>query len=182
MLIGPGGAGKGTVAERLTARDPGLWLSRSWTTRPRRAGEPDDAYVFCDRANFEAHAAAGGFVEWAEFLGNLYGTPVPAPPPGSDVLLEIDIQGAQRVAALDPGAVVILLLPPSDEVQKERLVARGDSPEHVGRRLEAGREEVRLGRALASDVVVNDQVERAVDEVAGIVARARSTRTSSKGP
>ncbi len=177
MLIGPGGAGKGTVAERLTARDPGLWLSRSWTTRARRDGERADAYVFTDRATFEAHAAAGGFLEWAEFLGNLYGTPVPSPPPGCDVLLEIDIQGAQRVVALDPGAVVILLVPPSDEVQQARLVARGDPPEHVERRLARGREEVRLGRSLATHVVVNEQVERAVDQVAGIVADARSART-----
>jgi len=177
VLIGPGGAGKGTVAERLTARDPGLWLSRSWTTRARRDGERADAYVFTDRAAFEDHAAAGGFLEWAEFLGNLYGTPVPSPPPGSDVLLEIDIQGAQRVVALDPGAVVILLVPPSDEVQKARLVARGDPAEHVERRLARGREEVRLGRSLATHVVVNDQVERAVDQVAGIVADARSART-----
>ncbi len=177
MLIGPGGAGKGTVAERLTARDPGLWLSRSWTTRERRTGEPEDAYVFCDRESFEASAAAGGFVEWAEFLGNLYGTPVPEPPPGTDVLLEIDVQGAQRVVDLDPTAVVILLLPPSDEVQRARLVARGDPADQVERRLAAGREEVRRGRSLATHVVVNDQVERAVDQVAGIVARARSART-----
>ena len=177
MLIGPGGAGKGTVAERLTARDPGLWLSRSWTTRARRTGEPEDAYVFCDRESFEARAQAGGFLEWAEFLGNLYGTPVPDPPPGTDVLLEIDVQGAQRVVDLDPSAVVILLVPPSDEVQRARLVARGDPAHQVERRLAAGREEVRLGRSLATDVVVNDQVERAVDQVAGIVARARSART-----
>ena len=177
MLIGPGGAGKGTVAERLTSQDPGLWLSRSWTTRARRPGEREDAYVFTDRPTFEAHAAAGGFLEWAEFLGNLYGTPVPTPPPGSDVLLEIDVQGAQRVVALEPAAVVILLLPPSDEMHRARLVARGDPPDQVERRLERGREEVRLGRAVASHIVVNDQVERALDQVAGIVARARSART-----
>ncbi len=177
MLIGPGGAGKGTVAEQLTARDPSLWLSRSWTTRQRRTGESEDAYVYVDAETFAAHAKSGGFLEWAEFLGNSYGTPVPNPPPGSDVLLEIDVQGAQRVVSLDPAAVVILLVPPSDEVQRQRLEARGDPPEHVERRLAKGRDEVRLGQGLASHVVVNDQVETAVDQVAGIVESARAARS-----
>jgi guanylate kinase len=177
VLIGPGGAGKGTVAEQLTARDPSLWLSRSWTTRQRRTGESEDAYVYVDAETFAAHAKSGGFLEWAEFLGNSYGTPVPNPPPGSDVLLEIDVQGAQRVVSLDPAAVVILLVPPSDEVQRQRLEARGDPPEHVERRLAKGRDEVRLGQGLASHVVVNDQVETAVDQVAGIVESARAARS-----
>ncbi|HVX21782.1 MAG TPA: guanylate kinase [Acidimicrobiales bacterium] len=173
VLIGPGGAGKGTVAARLTTRDPDLWLSRSWTTRPQRDGEPDDAYVFTDRCRFMARADAGGFLEWAEFLGNLYGTPVPDPPPGRDVLLEIDLQGARQVVARRPDAVVILLLPPSEEVQRQRLVGRGDSDEHVRRRLDKGREEVAEGRRLARYQVVNDQVDRAVAEVAGIIQRTR---------
>lgn len=173
VLIGPGGAGKGTVAAELTARDPALWLSRSWTTRPRRDGETDDAYVFTDRDRFMDRVAAGGFFEWADFLDNLYGTPVPDAPPGVDVLLEIDLQGAQQVVARRPDAVVILLLPPSEDVQRQRLVARGDSPEHVRRRLDKGREEVAGGRRLARYEVVNDQVDRAVAEVAGIIDRTR---------
>lgn len=177
MLIGPGGAGKGTVAERLVARDPRLWLSRSWTTRPRRDGEPADAYVFVDRPAFEERAREGGFLEWAEFLGNLYGTPLPEAPPGCDVLLEIDIQGAGQVLERRPDAVVVLLLPPSLEAQRERLVSRGDSPEHVARRLALGEEETRLGARLAgSNLVVNDEVDRAAGEVAAIVERARNAR------
>jgi guanylate kinase len=173
VLIGPGGAGKGTVARELTARDDRLWLSRSWTTRARRPGEDEQAYVFVDEARFAERAADGGFLEWAEFLGHHYGTPVPEPPPGDDVLLEIDVQGAGRVRELDPEAVVILLLPPSDEIQAIRLAERGDPADQVARRLEKGRHEVAVGRALADAVVVNDQVATAVDELAAIVERAR---------
>lgn len=152
---------------------PDLWLSRSWTTRPRRDGEADDAYVFVTEDRFRRHAAAGGFLEWAEFLGHLYGTPVPSAPSGSDVLLEIDVQGAEQVLAQCPEAVVILLLPPSPEVQRARLIARGDPDEHVSRRIDKGREEVDRGRKLAAHEVVNTRVDQAVDELAGIVSATR---------
>ncbi len=174
MLFGPGGAGKGTVASRLVADDPRLWLSRSWTTRARRSGEPADAYVFVDRPAFEARVAAGGFFEWAEFLGNLYGTPVTDPEPGRDVLLEIDLQGARQVRRLRPDATLVLLLPPSPEVQAERLRGRGDDEAHVARRLAEGAEEERVGRRLADFVVVNDTVEQATADVASILGDRRS--------
>jgi guanylate kinase len=176
VLIGPGGAGKGTVAKALTEGDERLWLSRSWTTRPRREGEAADAYVFTDPESFDAHVAAGGFLEWAEFLGHRYGTPVPTPPAGADVLLEIDIQGARQVLALDPDATVILVMPPSLEAQERRLVARGDDAEHVTRRLQVGEDEAREGRKLAGHEVVNDDLDRVVGELAGIVEGVRSAR------
>jgi guanylate kinase len=154
--------------------DPTLWLSRSWTTRPRRTGEPEDAYVFVDRAAFEEHAAQGGFFEWAEFLGNCYGTPVPTPPPDRDVLLEIDLQGARRVRELEPSATLILLTPPSLEVQEARLRARGDDEEHIARRLAAGAAETEQGRAIADEVVVNHEVGQATADAAGIVERYRA--------
>lgn len=174
MLFGPGGAGKGTVAERLVTDDRSLWLSRSWTTRARRDGERDDAYVFVDRPTFEEQIRSGGFFEWAEFLGNLYGTPVPDPPAGRDILLEIDLQGAQQVRRLRPDARLILLLPPSADAQEERLRARGDDEAHIAKRLEAGAAEERQGRALADAVVVNHDVAQATADVAGIVGGYRS--------
>jgi len=174
VLFGPGGAGKGTVAERLVADDRSLWLSRSWTTRTRRDGERDDAYVFVDRPTFEEQIRNGGFFEWAEFLGNLYGTPVPDPPAGQDILLEINLQGAQQVRQLRPDARLILLLPPSADAQEERLRARGDDEAHIAKRLEAGAAEQRQGRAIADAVVVNHDVAQATADVAGIVGGYRS--------
>ncbi|MGH8980878.1 MAG: guanylate kinase [Acidimicrobiales bacterium] len=173
VLVGPGGAGKGTLASALRARVPGLWLSRSWTTRARRPGEDDDAYVWVTPEQFRARVAAGGFFEWAEYLGNLYGTPVPEPPPGNDVLLEIDLQGAEQVVDKCPDAVVVLLLPPSVEVQRDRLVARGDSEAHVRMRIEKGRDEVLRGRKLTPLEVVNGDLEQALQELTGIVSSIR---------
>jgi guanylate kinase len=156
------------------ARDPTLWLSRSWTTRARRPGERPDAYVFVDRARFEAHIAAGGFFEWAEFLGNLYGTPLPDPPEGCDVLLEIDLQGAQEVRRIRPSATLILLKPPSLLHQEERLRSRGDDESRIAERLRAGVEEERQGMAIADAVVVNHEIAQATAEVAGIVEDYRT--------
>jgi len=170
-VSGPGGVGKGTVVNRLVELDPNLWLSRSWTTRPRRPGEPDDAYTFVDRETFLARVAAGGFVEYTEFPGNghLYGTPTLEPPPGRDVVLEIEVNGAQQVKARYPEAVVVLVVAPSREAQEARLRARGDDEAHIAQRLAISLEEERIGRAIADAVVVNDEVDRAARAVAGIL-------------
>jgi guanylate kinase len=166
----------------VVAGDPRLWLSRSWTTRARRAGEPEDAYVFVDRSTFEVKVDQEGFFEWAEFLGNLYGTPVPDPPAGSDVLLEIDLQGAFQVRAKRPDATLVLLKAPSPQVQAQRLRARGDDEAHVQQRLAAGADEERRGSEIADIVVVNDDLVRATAEVAGIVDRYRSAARSGGDP
>jgi len=173
VVSGPGGVGKDTIVGRLVARDPRLWLSRSWTTRPQRPGEPDDAYDFVDRESFERRRVEGGFLETAEYLGNLYGTPMPDPPPGRDVVLVIEVQGARQVLERVPGAVMVLIVPPSRGHQKARLEGRGDSPEHVARRVAKAEEEEAEGRRLAQHVVVNDDLDRAVGEVASILTRHR---------
>ncbi len=156
---------------RLRQRMPELWVSRSWTTRSRRPGEPADAYNFVDREKFLSSVEAGGFLEWAELEANneLYGTPWPDAPEGVDVLLEIDLQGAAQVRERHPEAVVILVVAPSPVVQADRMRARGDTEEHVRARVALGMEEERKGRALADHVVVNDELDRAVEEVAGIL-------------
>lgn len=173
-MCGPGGAGKGTLVNRVVAADPGLWLSRSWTTRPRRPGEPEDAYTFVERDRFDRHVEAGGFLEWAEVEGERYGTPTPEVPPGKDVVLEIDVQGVRSMRRLCSGVVVVLVVPPSRDVQASRLRARGDSEEQVSRRLALGESEEAEGRDLADHVVVNDDLERATAELAGIIQSHRA--------
>jgi guanylate kinase len=174
VVIGPGGVGKGTLVRRLVDNDDRLWLSRSWTTRARRPGEAEDAYVWVAPEEFEARVRADGFFEWARFLDHYYGTPREEPPPGSDLVLEIEVQGAEQVKAQEPDAVVVLLVPPSEDEQVARLRGRGDDEERVRQRVEAGRQEVERGRRLADRVVVNDSLDRAVEEVAGMIAAHRA--------
>jgi len=163
------------VVKRLVEQDPRLWLSRSWTTRPPRPGEDLDAYTFVDRAAFEQRIAEGGFLEHAEFLGYLYGTPTPDDlPPDRDLVLEIDVQGAAQVKANAPDALLILLVAPSREAQLERLVGRGDPSDEIERRLARGDEEVEVGRQLGAIEIVNDDLDRAVTELASTIDVARS--------
>jgi len=176
VLIGPGGVGKGTLAARLVGEDPHLWLSRSWTTRARRPTEHGEEYHFVDRATFERAVANQDFLEWAQFHGNLYGTPVPTPPAGDDILLEIEVQGARQVCERFPDAVVILVLAPSLKQLEERLRTRGDDDQHVSKRLSSTPDEVAQGRDLASFVVVNDDIERTTKEILSILEERRVRR------
>lgn len=173
VVSGPGGVGKGTIVDALVRRDPQLWLSRSWTTRHQRPGESDDSYVFTDSTTFERRIAEGGFLEWTEFLGNYYGTPTPESTGGADVVLEIEVDGAQQVKALRPDALLIFVLPPSRDEQERRLRERGDPSDKVFARLRKAEDEEPVGRALADHVVVNDDLEDTITEMLTIIDEAR---------
>lgn len=174
VVSGPGGVGKGTIVAELVQRDPRLWLSRSWTTRDRRPSETDEAYVFVSTEEFESRIAAGGFLEWTEFLGNYYGTPTPDPGDDRDLVLEIEVDGAQQVKRVHPDAMLIFVLPPSRDEQERRLRKRGDPGDKVLARLKKAEHEEPVGKSLADHVVVNDELERTITEMLAILDDARS--------
>jgi guanylate kinase len=173
VISGPGGVGKGTLVDRLIQRDPRLWLSRSWTTRAPRPGESPDAYVFATREAFEQKIAEGGFLEWAPFLDYLQGTPVPDPPPGSDIVLEIDVAGARQVREHHPASLLVFVDSPDVAEQRRRLEGRGDPPDKVEARIAHGVNEREAARRLGMHVVINDDLERATTEILDLIEAAR---------
>ena len=176
IVCGAGGAGKSTITSRMIIEDPMLHLSRSWTTRPRREGEPEDAYVWVSEEDFRRRVEAGGFLEWAVFFEHLYGTPTPEVPPGNDLVLEIDVQGAVQVRQRDPNAVVVFVLPPSRAEQERRMRERGDGDEHVARRLAKSDGEEEIGRELADLIIVNHDVEGSLAQVQKLIGEVRRQR------
>lgn len=175
VVSGPGGAGKGTVVAAWRARNPKLYVNRSWTTRDRRPGEAADAYVFATPEEFQQRIDDDGFLEWVDFLDYRQGSPVPDPPDGHDVVFEIDVYGAKRVKELFPDALCLYLEAPSREVQRQRLVHRGDSPERVEQRVARAEEEAAAAAGLDAVVIVNHVVEDTVDEIERRVEEHRTT-------
>jgi guanylate kinase len=180
VLAGTSGAGKGTIGKLLRAREPALHWSVSWATRPARPGEVDGAdYHFRTHEEFEQLRDAGGFLESFDVYGDLKGTPREPVErwlaAGQDVMLEIDVKGALKVKQALPEAVLVFIKTASREEQRRRLVDRGhDSEEAIERRLAEAEAEERVAAERFDAIVVNDDPERAVAEVAGILAARRS--------
>jgi guanylate kinase len=179
VVSAPSATGKTTVVEQLVQVLPGLRMSRSYTSRPARAGEEDGLdYNFISREAFEAMVAQDAFLEWADVFGHCYGTgreeTLSRLAAGEDLVLVIDVQGARQVRQRLPQTVAIFMLPPSFEVLEQRLRKRSKDPEpEMLRRLETARREVDAVETY-DYVVVNDLLERCVGELAGIVVAERA--------
>lgn len=174
VISAPSGCGKSTVVRRLMERRENMRFSVSATTRSPREGEVDGVdYYFVDRAEFELMVREDRLLEHAVYVENCYGTPREPVErtlaSGCDVLLDIDVQGAMQVREKCPGALLVFLMPPSFDELEKRLVLRGkDSMEVIAQRLETAR--VECGYAERFDhIIVNDDIERAVDEFAAII-------------
>jgi len=180
VIAGPSGVGKGSVVQRLLARDPeGLSLSVSATTRSARPAEADGVdYFFVRDEAFDEMIRAGELLEWAEIVGHRSGTPArfveDELAAGRDVMLEIDVKGAQQVRERAPGAVLIFLLPPSFAELERRLRGRGtESEARIGDRLATARWELQQ-EGWFDHRVVNDDLDRATEEVAAIIEASRT--------
>jgi guanylate kinase len=170
------------MGARLRAADPRLHWSVSWTTRARREREREGVdYHFVTRAEFERLRDEGGFLEWFEVYGDLKGTPlhyvVDQLDAGHDVMLEVDVQGALAVKRTLPEALLVFMQAPSRDEQRRRLEARGsETEESIARRLGRAEAEERIGASEFDAVVVNDDVERAVEQVAAILSARREQK------
>lgn len=178
VVAAPSGAGKTTLVRMLLEHDPAVQLSISFTTRAPRPGEQDGReYHFVAVDAFRAMISRDEFLEWAEVHGNFYGTSKKwigdQLTAGRDVLLEIDWQGAQQVRKIFPDAIGVFILPPSIEELTRRLVGRGtDAADVIERRLAAAEAEMRhVGEF--DYVIINDQLDQALDDLRAVVRSAR---------
>lgn len=180
VVSGPSGVGKSTIVTRLLEAEKNLCRSISFTTRPARGSEQNGGdYRFVSPDEFIRRRETGEFLEWAEVHGNLYGTPAAFVDErlasGSNVVLEIDVQGGMSVKGKRPDSVLVFLLPPGIEELERRLRVRGTDKEEVVRgRLKNAKHELEY-YAEYDYVVVNDEVERCVADVRNIL-RAESLR------
>lgn len=178
VITGPSGVGKGTLVSRLLGTVPDLTRSVSVTTRECRAGEKEGVhYFFRSHEQFADMIEQTHFLEWAEFAGNLYGTPrnwvIQQIQAGIDVVLEIEVQGAKQIRQCFPEAVLIFLSPPSHEELRNRLRNRATEPPEVMQlRLIKARQEMRQ-KHLFQYEVVNDNIDEAVNNLAHIVYAER---------
>ena len=179
VVSSPSGGGKGTLIQRVLNKVDDLSYSISFTTRTPRSGEKDGReYFFVTRERFEEMVAANEFLEWANVHGKLYGTNrhqvFQEISGGRDIILEVDVQGAESVRSLVSDAASIFILPPSFEVLRERLIARGtDSPEELELRLRNAPLEMKAYSTFQY-VIINDDIEQAADQLMAIVQAERA--------
>jgi guanylate kinase len=170
VVAGPSGVGKSTIVRAVASRDPNVWLSVSATTRQPRPGEQDGRdYVFLRESDFQALRDAGGLLEWAEYSGNLYGTPRAAVAnhlsAGQDVLLEIDIQGSRQVKSAVPTCSTVFIAPPSWQVLQDRLTSRGtEDAAAMARRLATAEQEMAAMDEF-DQVIVNADIDDACTQL-----------------
>ena len=188
IISAPSGSGKSTLVNQLRTLVSGLEFSISYTTRPPRGSEEEGReYHFTNRAEFQRMIAAGEFLEYAEVFGNYYGTArrtlQDAERDGKDILLDIDVQGASQVREKLPDAVSIFIMPPTPEILATRLRNRSRAEGHVvqeviERRLAKARQEIENYRQYGY-ILVNDILDRAVEELEAIVSSERIRRGDS---
>jgi guanylate kinase len=177
VMTGASGVGKGTIRGRLLEYHR-MYYSISMTTRPPRLGERNGVdYYFVSQAEFESKIAQNGFLEWAKYVDDYYGTPrdpvEEALNKGQDVLLEIEVQGALQVKQAMPEAILVFIIPPSLSELRRRLLVRGtDSLSKIHKRLQRAQEEIRMADQFKY-VVVNDQLDKAVSDFAAIIQAER---------
>ena len=174
VVSGPSGCGKGTVLKRVLSENSNIHYSVSATTRKAREGEKDGVhYYFITREEFEEKINSGGMLEYAEYVGNYYGTPkdtvVSALEAGKDVILEIEVKGAKKIKEKCPGAIFVFIKPPSIEELERRLIGRGtEKMEVIKKRLKKAIEEMENER-LYDYSVVNDDIDSAAADIAAII-------------
>ena len=184
MISAPSGAGKTTLVRRVMEQLPNLQFSVSYTTRPRRSNEQEgEDYHFVSPAIFQGMVERGEFLEWAEVLGNQYGTVrVDAKnleSKGIDLILDIDTQGAKKVKERIEQEVLIYVLPPSIKVLRERLITRGlDSPEMIEFRLANARKDIEEAHWYHY-IIVNEKIEDAVEKLKAIIIAERCRRSKN---
>ena len=181
VVSSPSGGGKGTLIDRVLKTVPNVSYSVSFTTRaPRPTEEDGREYFFVDRSTFEEMIERGEFLEWADVYGHLYGTSSTQVEreraAGHDIILEIDVQGAESIRQKIPDVVSIFILPPSFELLRERLLARGtDSADALERRMRGAPSEVEQYRHFQY-VILNDDINRASQQLASVIYSERARR------